>query len=380
MTDAGWICAGSTGNNYDINDPSGTVTLDFGTVQPGTYAIRYCGGAWQLFDNDDNPKIQWFVMLPAGSGDRADHSIGYPEGYWVVNYNGGTATVDITGLYDLDDLISQADAEWHNQCGGAQFCHTGGHVSLVWTTMPVIAGGIAPGTPLPTWSLYQINPFLAQSACADWNGPGTAECTFTFKNISKVELTGLTVTLNNTGGITNASAPFTGINISAGGDAIVYFTFKASSPNVTATLSITGCGTNNISYNLSPLVTFTGASAPVPPGGLGCFDGTTFQNIYKITVSTKNLGTWKATPLTAQLTVDQGIHFAISPGGQCTNLSVITLTNQNAGGCNGGLGSITLYVIRTHTVPTTGNFTITLFDTNSGANLGTFKFTGTIPA
>src|SRR5581483_3908832 len=380
MTDAGWVCKASSGNSYDINDPSGSVTLDFGTIEAGIYAIRYCGGAWQLFDNDDTIKMQWFVMLPAGSGDRSDHSIGYPQGYWVVNYSGGAASVDITGLYDLDDLISQADAEWHNQCGGAIFCHAGGHINLVWTTMPVISGGITAGTPLPTWSLYEVNPYVASSACADWLSPGNAECSFTIKNISHLALTGLTVTLNNAGGVSGASSPVTGVSIGAGGTANVYFTFNASTPNVTATLSIAGCGTNIISYNLSPLISLTSESGPTHDGQ--CANPSpppTAIQQYKYTVNTRNDGSWKATPIDVTITATNGIKL-VATG--CVAADTVTLTGVNAGTCHGGASTAPpiFHVLQTLTVPIATTFTMVFKDHYSGAVLGTFTFNSTVPA
>ena len=272
VSGTGIQCLGSSSPN--VETAGGETTANFSNTSSypeGIYTIKYCKGAFIVLDTNPLP---WTVLYTYNDGE------GGGSGYYVQYMSASASTSSI--IYNLPPYTypnsygagnapvrvypTQAAAElaFNNSCAYTTIFHSGGNISMSWYDT---GGDDESGNPNPTWGLYKINPnFSIETACVAWNTPynGTANCTFTVLNDTIGNWYNFSCSLLNTGGITGASKPITGSNISALSTNTYTFNFSASQEEAFATLLFSASyfteTTSSILLQSLPVVVFSNPS------------------------------------------------------------------------------------------------------------------------
>ena len=210
----------------------------------GVYKILYCGGAYKDYFN-----VFWRMW--SGSGYCCDR------------------TVLGSDLLSCGESSTDTRASVEEECAcGTIFlpCHTGGEIGILWpgsSTLPFYTHGVDKGTPnLPRFQLI-FNPLtismLAPAGCGI-SGSGTSwSLSINVQNLSVIAWPGVSFALQNSGGISGASAAVTSdlaANSTTSGIGPITFTADPTSGLITATIQVSLCGVVafNLTFPLYPVV------------------------------------------------------------------------------------------------------------------------------
>lgn len=332
-------------------------TTSWGTFPAGCYHIQYCAGCtlitdppdsgWTIYDNDDP-----FTL----NGLQLDYFSGGAAASIIVSDNGA--------------FKSQPECENANRCLAMDIIHSGGDIALEITQPfgPGHTDTFVDGNPNPTFGLYKPVPALSfVAACASWVTPGSsATCVFTVNNRGSSPWTGVTATLDASGGI-GGSSTVTGITLNRLSNTSFTITFNASDTQRTATLRLSHtCWPSDVVFVifLGPILTIPSFPSSLGAGGFGSCSGVQLYNLSSALI--RNSGFWKLTGTQGLATIvfNSGVG-GVSLACAITGTLNLNFTAECGSVASPGLGFFTGFRIHKPGVTTPTKLTIILKDSTT---------------
>ena len=412
------------GSGAISNVHTATASNSFGatTYPSGNYILDYCGGAqayftgapWQVGSPSSGGTGQGlFLFYSLGAGYRwlgwvTDPNTGVivgPKTFFLgdivsdgsnfyqcttaVTYPGGShpfypgpstnpnfaPASNIINLNNATNYATQAAAVAANLCTSYSFCHTGGQIILAWCEQYPTAGYDYNGTPNPTFGLFLFSPSqnLALSVQSISNtgasgGGYTYSVTVQITNGNlRFNSGNFTISLENAGVISSASAAVAVGPIGPGSNTTVTFTFySAAADTMSGTFQFLDCDGNvDGTQNLLLAEAIWAFPASIP--NTLC-NGSMVGYNHNCTLTVHNTGVLPITSVTATLTPQ--FNYVFLGGAGVSNTCSLTLSSGSLTFTTGSIapgGSTTLLFGAVRNPPSGFNLQYIYIASNDGA-------------